>query len=263
MSSAASKKAPLMAHLLELKRRVLWAMLAWLAGIAVCFFFAPEIYRVLVLPLAEAFGNDTGRRMIYTGLTETFMVYFKIALYAGFALAFPIIAAQLYLFLAPGLYKHEKRVFVPYLLGAPMLFAAGASLAYFFVMPLAWKFFLSFEQLPADSAVPLMLEARISEYISLVVQFMMAFGIAFQLPILMTLLVRAGMIKTATLARKRRLAVVILLVAAAILTPPDILSQLLLFLPLYLLYECSLLVCANIEKKHSAAQEWAHEHARH
>ncbi|MFN7185377.1 MAG: twin-arginine translocase subunit TatC, partial [Alphaproteobacteria bacterium] len=200
-------------------------------------------------PLALAFGEDDSRRLIYTSLTETFVTYIKIAMMGGFFIGFPVIAAQLYLFLAPGLYKREKSVILPYLITAPILFFAGAALAYYFVMPTAWGFFLSFEKPASEAVVPLMLEAKVSEYVALVMHITLAFGLAFQLPILLTLLVRFGMIRTTTLSRGRRYAVVILLILAAILTPPDLLSQLLLFIPLYALYECSIVICRRVEKR--------------
>ena len=249
MSPPDANKVPLVAHLRELRDRLIRALAVWVLATAICYYFASDIYNFLVTPLAEAFGEDDSRRLIYTSLTETFVTYIKIAMMGGFFIGFPVIAAQLYLFLAPGLYKREKSVILPYLVIAPILFLAGAALAYYFVMPVAWGFFLSFEQPVAEAAVPLMLEAKVSEYVALVMHITMAFGLAFQLPILLTLLVRFGMIRTETLIRQRRYAVVILLILAAILTPPDLLSQLLLFIPLYALYECSIVICRRVEKR--------------
>lgn len=242
-----ASRAPLLAHLMELRKRFVYAVLAWLGGFIFCYFFVEHIYHFLSVPLAQAFADEPSRRLIYTGLAETFLSYIKLSAYAGLFVAFPIIAAQVYLFIAPGLYRHEKRALIPYLLGAPLLFTAGIALAYYFVMPMAWKFFVGFEAPAVAGGLPLQLEAKLSEYISLVLQIMMAFGLAFQLPILLTLLVRAGLLQTVTLQRGRRYAVVILLTVAAVLTPPDILSQIGLFIPLYLLYEISLLLCAQIE----------------
>lgn len=257
MTPPSDIRAPLIAHLVELRNRLVIAVTAWVVAMCVCFYYAEEIYQFLSVPLASSFTDGDSRRMIYTSLTEPFQVYLKLAFYGGFVFAFPVIAAQLYLFLAPGLYKTEKNVLVPYLIAAPSLFFAGATLAYTFAMPVAWEFFLSFEARSSDGALPLMLEAKISEYISLVVQFVIAFGLAFQLPVLLTLLARVGFVKTAWLKRTRRYAVVILLTVAAILTPPDVLSQLLLFIPLYVLYEISIALCAMIEKKHEKQVEHA------
>jgi sec-independent protein translocase protein TatC len=250
--------APLIAHLMEMKTRLIRAVLVWLAAFLLCYYFAADIYRFLIAPLAEAFGPDSGRRLIATSLTETFVTYIKIAAYGGVFIGFPVIAAQVYLFVAPGLYKHERRVLLPYLLVAPVLFLIGAAFAYYLVMPKAWHFFISFEMPGGQGALPLVVEAKISEYLALVLQLVLAFGLSFQLPVLLTLLVRVGLLQTATLARGRRYAVVVLLAIAAVITPPDILSQVLLFIPLYALYELSILIARTIEKKRQRAEEFQH-----
>lgn len=250
MTHPEANTAPLIEHLIELKRRVLWAVGAWLVAFGLCYLVVEPIYMFLVEPLAHSFGPDSQRRLIYTGLTETFITYIKLAFYSGFFLAFPVIAAQVYLFLAPALYKREKWVLMPYLVFAPLLFFAGAALCYFFVIPMAWKFFISFEVPAASAGMAIQLEAKVSEYLSLVIQLLCAFGLSFQLPIVITLLVRVGLINTATLRRGRRYAVVIIVTLAGILTPPDILSQIALFIPLYLLYELSIVAAASIEKRH-------------
>lgn len=246
-----------MVHLIELRDRMMRVFAFWAVTTGICYFYAGDIYNFLVEPLAKAFANDENRRLIYTSLTETFVTYIRLAIYGGFFLGFPYIATQIYLFIAPGLYKREKMVILPYLVMAPVLFLAGAALAYYFVMPVAWSFFLSFELPKGQAEIPLMLEAKVSEYVALVVHVTVAFGLAFQLPILLTLLVRMGMLKTDTLANGRRFAVLILLVIAAILTPPDVLSQLMLFIPLYVLYECSIVVCRAIERRHIVEPEHA------
>ena len=241
--------SPLLAHLIELRARVMRAGAIWMLATGLCYFFAADIYQFFLQPLAHAFGGDESRKLIATSLTETFTTYIKIAIYGGFFAAFPAIATEVYLFVAPGLFKHEKRILAPYLLLAPLLFFAGAAMAYYLVMPKAWEFFLSFEVPKGEGAVPLVLEAKVSEYLGLVMHIVLAFGLAFQLPILLTLLIRTGLMETATLARGRRYAVVILLSIAAVITPPDILSQILLFIPLYALYELSIIIGRMIEKK--------------
>lgn len=248
-------QTPLITHLIELRTRVMRAGLAWIVATIICYLFAADIYQFFLKPLATAFGENSSHRLIATSLPETFLTYIKLAIYGGFFAAFPIIATEIYLFIAPGLFKHEKRVIAPYLILAPILFFIGAAMAYYYVMPKAWEFFLSFETPQGDGAVPLMVEAKVSEYLGLVMHIVLAFGLSFQLPILLTLLIRFGLMSTQTLAKGRRYAVVILLTIAAFITPPDILSQILLFIPLYALYELSILIGRAIEKKRAAAEE--------
>ena len=252
-----STETPLIAHLIELRGRVMRAGAVWMVATGICYFFAADIYQFLLQPLAAAFG-DNAHKLIATNLTETFVTYIKLAVYGGFFVAFPYIASEVYLFVAPGLFKHERRVLAPYLVLAPILFFTGAALAYYFVMPKAWAFFLSFEIPRGEGAVPLVLEAKVSEYLGLVMHIVLAFGLAFQLPILLTLLIRVGLLQTATLARGRRYAVVILLTVAAFITPPDILSQILLFIPLYALYEISIVAGRMIERGRALPEEEIH-----
>lgn len=242
-------KTPLITHLMELRTRVMRAGIVWIAATCICYLFAADIYQFFVRPLWHAFSEDSSHRLIATSLPETFVTYLKLALYGGFFVAFPYIASEIYLFVAPGLFKHEKRVIAPYLVLAPVLFFLGAAMAYYYVMPKAFEFFLSFEVPRGTGSMPLMVEAKVSEYLGLVMHIVLAFGIAFQLPILLTLLIRFGLMSTATLAKGRRYAVVILLSIAAVITPPDILSQVLLFIPLYALYEVSILLGRMIEKR--------------
>ncbi|MCI5050377.1 MAG: twin-arginine translocase subunit TatC [Rickettsiales bacterium] len=254
-----ASRAPLIEHLIELKHRVTIMVIAWVIAFGGCYYVVDEIYAFLVSPLADSFASGEQRRLIYTSLTETFFTYLRLACYSAFFVAFPIIAAQFYLFLAPGLYKNEKFVLAPYLIISPILFFAGAALAYFYVLPMAWQFFIGFETGQGPHGLPIQLEAKVSEYLSLVIQIIVAFGLSFQLPVALTLLARVGMVRTKTLKKSRKYAVVIMITAAAILTPPDVISQIALFIPLYLLYEISILLCHSMEAKHKDTQERAQE----
>lgn len=243
----------LLQHLVELKRRLIISLLAFMGATVLCYFAAPAIYAFLVQPLADAFPSPEHRRMIYTGLTEAFVTYLRLAVFAGFFASFPVIATQLYLFLAPGLYKTERRALIPYLVAAPALFLTGAAFVYYFIFPAAWKFFLGFESTGAGGGLPIQLETRVADYLSIVMHLMIAFGLSFQLPVVLVLLVKAGVLSLEQLKRGRRYAVVLIVVVAAFVTPPDMFSQIALSVPLYLLYEVSILLCRNIEKKKEAA----------
>jgi len=248
---------PILTHLLELRNRLMRAVALWILASAFCYIFAEDIYRFLVQPLADAFAGEN-RRLIATSLTETFVTYIKLAVYGGFFLAFPYIAGEIYLFISPGLYRKEKRVILPYLVAAPALFFMGAAMAYYFVMPKAWEFFISFESPHLGEGLPLVLETKVSEYLSLVMQIVLAFGLSFQLPVVLTLLVRVGILSAHQLAKGRRYMIVILASVAAVITPPDILSQILLLIPLYTLYEISILVCKGIERRRVGNEQPAH-----
>jgi sec-independent protein translocase protein TatC len=248
------RQMPLLDHLIELRNRLMYSCAAIMIGFLICYFFAEQIYAFLVRPLADIYEGQTGRRMIYTGLAEAFFTYLKVAFWAGTFLTFPFVASQLWMFIAPGLYRTEKQAFLPFLVATPILFFMGGAMVYYFIFPLAWRFFLSFETPGGEGMLPIELEARVGEYLSLVMKLIFAFGLSFQLPVALTLMGRVGLITSEQLARNRKFAIVAVFVVAAIITPPDIISQIGLAIPILLLYELSIIAVRIVEKRRAEAE---------
>ncbi len=254
-------RMPLLDHLVELRRRLIYSFLALIVMFFVSYFFSEEIFRFLVQPYADLVEGQANRRLIFTALHEAFFTYIKVAAFSALFFGFPIFATQLWLFVAPGLYRNEKGAFLPFLIATPILFIMGGAMVYYIVMPLAFTFFLSFESVGGDGALPIQLEAKVDQYLSLAMRLIFAFGVSFELPVLMTLLARAGMVSAAGLADKRKYAMVLAFVAAAILTPPDVISQIMLAVPIIILYEISILSAKFVERQR-AAREKAEEEAQ-
>jgi len=250
-------KTPLVSHLIELRDRLKWAVIAFFIAFLICYFFADHIYGFLVKPLKITY-QDMGYenpRMIYTGLTEAFFTYLKVSFYSALFISFPVIASQIYKFAAPGLYKNEKRAFYPFLIATPVLFVLGASLVYYFIFPLAWKFFLGFQSTGLETGLAIELEAKVNEYLSLVLKLMFAFGLAFQLPVAVSLLARAGLVTSKGMREKRKYAFVGAFGVAALLTPPDLISQVGLGIPIIILYEISIRLAAIMERKRNTDKD--------
>ncbi|WP_202949021.1 twin-arginine translocase subunit TatC [Thalassospira profundimaris] len=245
------KQMPIMEHLIELRNRLTWAVLALFITFGVCYYFVEDIYGFLVQPLAEIMGPD--RRMIYTALTEVFFTYVKVSFFAACFVSAPVFLGQFWAFVAPGLYKNERSAFMPFIFATPILFLMGGALVYYLIMPLAWKFFLSFEQAGGASNLAIQLEAKVGEYLSLVMKLIFAFGLCFQLPVLLTLMARAGIVTADGLARRRKYAIVIAFGFAAVLTPPDLISQIGLGIPIIILYEISIIMARISERKRAKA----------
>ena len=237
-------------HLVELRTRLLNSLIFIFLIFIVSYIFAEHIYNFLVDPYANAVKNTDGsRRLIFTALHETFITYIKVAFFYAIFLGSPVLLIQIYKFIAPGLYNNEKKAILPYLVSTPILFLLGGLLVYYLVMPLAIKFFLSFETLGSNTTLPIQLEAKVNEYLSLIMRLIFAFGISFQLPILLNLLARIGVVNSDYLKTRRRYVIVIIFALAAILTPPDPITQVGLAIPLLLLYELSIFTVKFTERK--------------
>ena len=244
-----NNKQTLVQHLIELRSRLIKSLVLIFIVFVIAYIFADNIYDFLVQPYADAVAGESGRRLIFTALHETFFTYLKVALFASIFISLPFILMQIWIFVAPGLYKNEKSVVIPYFIATPVLFLLGAALVYFFIMPLAIKFFLSFESIGGQGSLPIQLEAKVNEYLSLIIRLIFAFGISFQLPVLLTLLARVSLVSSDGLRNNRKYVIVGVFIVAAIITPPDPISQIGLGIPILLLYEISILAVTYIESK--------------
>jgi sec-independent protein translocase protein TatC len=248
-------------HLVELRRRLMWSGVAFIACFLVSYYFADPVFNFLVEPLVDLWAGQEPRRLIFTAMQEKFITDLKIAFFVGAFVSFPIIAGQMWMFVAPGLYRNEKAAFLPFLVATPVLFFLGGAFVYYFVLPVAWEFFASFEQTAEGGKLAIELEPKVDQYLSLVMRLIFAFGLSFELPVILTLLVRVGIVSVAGLRKNRRYAVVIAFIAAAILTPPDPISQLGLAIPIIVLYEVSILCSMLVERQRRKREEKAEAEA--
>ena len=248
MSNEEFKEMSLIDHLTELRKRLLWSFVYIIIIFIICFYFASDLFYFLATPLVNLLQVENGQGFIYTALQEAFFTELKIAFFFALFFAFPLIAIQIWKFIAPGLYRHEKNAFLPFLVATPILFFAGGAMVYYLIAPLAWNFFLSYQNM-SSAGVPIRLEAKMGEYLSLMMRFIFAFGLAFQLPVVLGLMAKVGIVDYQSLKNFRKYAIVIAFLAAAFLTPPDPFSQISLALPIIILYEISIYIAKLIQKK--------------
>ena len=241
------KEMSLIDHITELRKRLLWSFLYIILIFVICFYYADNLFAFLAKPLVDLMDTENGQGFIYTALQEAFFTELKIAFFFALFFSFPFIAIQIWKFIAPGLYNNEKKAFLPFLIATPVLFFAGGSLVYYFISPVAWKFFMSYQNIES-SGVPIRLEAKMGEYLNLMMRFIFAFGLAFQLPVVISLMAKANLVTHTTLKKYRKYAIVIAFLSAAFLTPPDPFSQISLALPIILLYEISIFLAKMIHK---------------
>ncbi len=258
-SEIEGSSAPIMEHLIELRSRIIRSLIAFLITMSISFYFAADIFNFLSLPIIRLLESyDQNTELIYTGLQQGFMVHIKLSIFSGFLLAFPYISFQLWRFVAPGLYKNEKNAFLPFLIASPVLFLVGAAFAFYVVMPLAFDFLLNFQQNQGDGLVDILkikYLGSINEYLSLTMAFIIAFGLCFQLPVLLTLLGKVGLVSSLGLASFRKYAVVSILIVAALVTPPDVITQVILFSVVYTLYEISIFLVRRAESNRNKESE--------
>jgi sec-independent protein translocase protein TatC len=249
-----ASRAPLIDHLIELRARLIRALIAFVLMFFVCFAGAKYIYNILVWPYVAAVGSPENAHLVYTHGLEYLFTQIQVAAFGAGFQAFPVIANEVYKFVAPGLYKHERQAFLPYLIATPLLFVAGAMVVYFIAMPLLMRFSVGMQQVATASSPAIEFLPKVSEYLSLIMTLIFAFGICFQLPVVLTLLARAGLIDSVFLKGKRKYAIVFVFILAAVLTPPDVISQFALAIPTLLLYEASILSVRMVEKKRAEAE---------